>query len=188
WQTNSQRQRLRKLASRQLKPQRCVRRADRARVGHADLVLADVRAGAPAVLAKADASSSAARRFASSVSRRLTALITRTCACSRSSFRRPARSYLGAYLAFAHRTSAGWPTPLSRHATLRCCLSAEDRVQVLASGGQSWVLSWLPSGFWSFIQICGECEPQGRHSGYEGLLARGSRQTSSTEFYSWKSF
>ncbi len=42
---------------------------------------ADVPAAALAALAKADGNSSAARKFASSASRRSTASTTRTCAC-----------------------------------------------------------------------------------------------------------
>ena len=82
------RQRLRKAAHQRRARRRRVRTAGLAkaavRMDLAARVPADVPAAVPAARAKADGSSSAARRFASSASRRSTASTTRTCGCCRS--------------------------------------------------------------------------------------------------------
>ena len=67
-----------------------------ARVGLVDHVPAAALADVPAAArVKADASFSAARKFASSASKKSTASITRTCACCRGSCRKPARLFPG---------------------------------------------------------------------------------------------
>ncbi len=100
--------------------------------------LADARrVDAPAALAAADASSFAARRFASSVSRRSMPSTIAMCACCSSLSPSGARLCLAALPASAPPTSVGWRAPSSRLATSLCCPLQPATRQEIGHGSHS---------------------------------------------------